>query len=650
MPTISSPKTGCSLIGGLTAMLLGTLLGTVSAAEGEIPRTPNNEIGVGTELGHPPYSFLDEHDEPTSFNVELAITYSAFVLIPLVAVLTCLALWSRMLKRRVAQRTAELERELRERKAVEERLRLAAQMASDLIYEWDLATDSLKWFGDIDQALGYQPGEFPHTLEAWAERVHPEDRDRVAAAIERYRTSTGQLHEVYQIMRKDGSWRYWSAHGVPVLDNSGRPVKFIGVCRDVTERKQAEAELSQAKGAAEAANRAKSQFLANMSHEIRTPMTAILGFIDVLLENPGEEVTLKATQTIKRNGEHLLEIINGILDLSKIEAGKMHTEQVPCSPDRLLGEVVSLMKVRADAKGLRLDREYDGPIPESIRSDPTRLRQILINLVGNALKFTELGGVEIVAKLLAGDGSCPKLQFKVTDTGIGMTTSQMEKLFQPFAQADNSTTREFGGSGLGLAISHRFAEMLGGDIQVASQLCQGSCFTVTVATGPLERVGLIEKPSDVTPAPETSRSSAPERTTIRPGCRILLAEDGPDNQRLLSFLLKKAGADVTVTENGKLAVDLAKTAWGEGEPFDLVLMDMQMPVLDGYGATKKLRASGYQGPIVALTAHTMTGDREKCLSVGCDDYIPKPIDKQMLLGTVARYTTNKPDAEACFRP
>ncbi len=425
--------------------------------------------------------------------------------------------------------------------------------------------------------------------------------------------------------------------------DKGSPLLFTGFIRDLTEQKAMEAELI-AREAAEASNQAKTEFLANMSHEIRTPMTAILGFSEVVLGNVSDPQNIEGLKTIQRNGEYLLKIINDILDISKIESGKLEVEQIECSPCQVLSDVASLMRVRASATGLPLEVEYEGPMPQHIRSDPTRLRQILFNLIGNAIKFTEVGKVQVVARLLDAGSDEPKMQFDIVDTGIGMTDQQIGKLFQPFVQADTSTTREFGGTGLGLTISKRLAEMLGGNIQVHSTPGEGSIFSVTVSTGSLEGVTLVDNMTDAEAS--TERVAKPTIADIRLACRILLAEDGPDNQRLISFILKKAGAEVTVAENGQIALDLALVARNEGIPFDVILMDMQMPILDGYEATRKLREAGYVGSIIALTAHAMNSDRNKCLDAGCDDYMTKPIDRKKLISLAERYALPRTPGDA----
>jgi signal transduction histidine kinase/ActR/RegA family two-component response regulator len=389
--------------------------------------------------------------------------------------------------------------------------------------------------------------------------------------------------------------------------------------------------------AAEAANRAKTAFLANMSHEIRTPMTAILGYADMMLE-PGQTISDRhdCLQVVRRNARHLLELINNVLDISKIEADKLTVDPAPTDLPDLLADLVSLMRPRAAEKGLSFDLETEGSLPREIHTDTLRLRQILINLVGNAIKFTATGKVKLRVKL-----EPPSiLRVDVIDTGIGLAADQLSRLFQPFSQADNSTTRRYGGTGLGLTISRRLANMLGGDVTATSAPGRGSTFTLRIDVGPIEQLTLVEAPREAMRPKKSSKDSSEPAWSLRG--RILLCEDGPDNQRLICAHLRRAGAQVTVAENGRLGVDATLDAIKGHKPFDLILMDMQMPELDGYGAASELRKKNCTTPIIALTAHAMAQDREKCLAAGCTDYLTKPVDKNTLLKTLSKYLTTAP--------
>lgn len=405
---------------------------------------------------------------------------------------------------------------------------------------------------------------------------------------------------------------------------------FLEVFVDISEQKRAEREILRAKEAAEAANVAKSQFLANMSHEIRTPLNAIIGFTDILRKvgsHADEAAREDYLATIHTSGRHLLNLINDVLDLSKIEADKLQIEQIRCSPHEILCDVVSVLRVRALEKGLSLDCRWLSGVPETILTDPARFRQLLMNLVSNAVKFTKTGGVQVIAKLVP-DQPDSRLVIQVTDTGIGIPTDKFEAIFDPFIQADNSVTRHFGGTGLGLTISRRIARALGGDIEVSSEVGKGTTFLVSISTGPLKDIEILEAPTT-----DGMRSIRPQEQEPLPslaGVDVLLVEDGESNRKLISLVLREAGAKVMTAENGQIGVDLALTT-----PANLVLMDMQMPVMDGYTATTLLRQKGVRTPIIALTAHAMTGDEEKCRAAGCSGYVTKPIDGDLLVRTIA---------------
>jgi PAS domain S-box-containing protein len=419
-----------------------------------------------------------------------------------------------------------------------------------------------------------------------------------------------------------GEYRMFNVNCSPLLGSKGRYCGVMVTFDDVTLLQKQNVALGEAKKAAEVANQAKSTFLANMSHEIRTPMNAIMGFADVLRrgmeDNEGRR--REYLNLIHRSGTHLIELINDILDLSKIEAGKLEVEITEANPYQIMRDVVDVLRVRAEQAGIEFDCCVIGEIPATIQSDPTRLRQILINLVGNAIKFTSEGGVSIDCRLPA-DTDASRLEFQVKDTGIGMTEQQIARIFHPFEQGDSSVTRRFGGTGLGLSISKRLAEALGGGIQVQSTPGEGSTFTVSVNTGPLAGVPMINA-SDA--AQDLEQTNAAKRSAdairLRPS-HVLVVDDGQSNRELIRFLLLRSGVEVSEAENGIVALERF-----DAGTHDLVLMDMQMPVMDGYEATRQLRERGYRKPIVALTANAMQGDEVQCRQAGCSHFLPKPID------------------------
>jgi signal transduction histidine kinase/ActR/RegA family two-component response regulator len=401
--------------------------------------------------------------------------------------------------------------------------------------------------------------------------------------------------------------------------------RAITIARQMTESlrisEQRQRELA---AKAELANQAKSEFLANMSHEIRTPMTAILGYADIVEArdaDPGERA--EAVRAIRRSGQHLLTIINDVLDLSKIESGRLQISEETSDVGVLVNDVLGGLRPQADRKGLRVSARLDTPVPELVITDTHRVRQVLINLVGNAIKFTETGGVDIVVTYRLG-----RLRLSVRDTGVGIAPEKLDLVFQPFEQADNSMTRRHEGTGLGLTISRRLAALLGGELTASSREGHGSVFILDIPAPPAE--GSREITALPRPAAAPAENSEPALRIT--GARVLLAEDGPDNQKLISFILSKAGMEVDVVSNGRQAVDRIAA----GHAYDLLITDMQMPEMDGYAAARLLRADGYDRPILALTAHAMEGDRERCLQAGCDDYETKPIDRTSLLRTIER--------------
>ncbi|MCM2373480.1 CheR family methyltransferase [Aporhodopirellula aestuarii] len=423
----------------------------------------------------------------------------------------------------------------------------------------------------------------------------------------------------YQVAGKIERWVDFSLN--PVFDHDGTVAFMIPSGFDITDRYEIEARLEQARAAAEAASESKSAFLANMSHEIRTPMTAILGYADLIAEKVGDQETASYVDTIRRNGGFLLEIINDILDLSKIEAGKLDVSEEIFSPRQLIEDVQSIMGVRAKEGGIELSVEFHSQVPSLIMSDTKRLKQILINLVGNAIKFTPEGSVDVAVS-----HSGEMLRVEITDTGIGMSEQHLENLFQPFSQGDGNVNREFGGTGLGLAISRRLAEILGGQITVTSELGRGSTFTVDVRARPI--VGRADASTEESQA---SSDKTLDAKSVRLECDVLVVDDRRDIRFLSRSILQRAGATVEEAEDGEVAIAVVKERLERSRPFGLIVLDMQMPRLDGYATAKILRELGYVGPIIALTADAMQGDMKRCLEAGCNDYLSKPIDSAILL-------------------
>ncbi len=483
---------------------------------------------------------------------------------------------------------------------------------------------------EADAMLGRQSGEL-----GWASPdgspITPEVLPWAKALLE------GSPHrsDVIHLRNRHGKLCSFLVNCSPVLGGGGKHAGVLVSLDDITVLEEHKDELRQSKEEAEAANRSKSDFLANMSHEIRTPMNAILGFTEVLKRGyaKSEAESRKHLNTIHSSGKHLLELINDVLDLSKVEAGRLDVELIDFAPHHVVRDVAKVLAVKAEEKGISLNVLVQGLVPETIRSDPTRLRQIVTNLVGNAIKFTSEGGVDLVLRLDSAAAS-PHLVLEIVDSGVGMPADKVESVFDPFVQADSSVTRQFGGTGLGLAISRRFARALGGDVVATSELGKGSTFTVTLDPGPLEGVRMIDADEALSAAGETDEDEA--KHWVFPPTRVLVVDDGEENRDLLAIVLGDVGLEVEGAENGQVGVDMV-----EAGTFDVVLMDMQMPIMDGKTATRTLRERGCELPIIALTANAMKGYEQELIEAGCTGYLTKPIDVDHLLATLAELLGGK---------
>ena len=522
--------------------------------------------------------------------------------------------------------------ELEEAKVQLEEAQALARIGS---WSYDEQTNVHHWSKQMYRIFSLEDSDAKTHYNRMLESIHPEDAMKLEEAVKTASGDGTPYSLVVRMQKADADVRYVRCEGRSRRDSRGKIVGLYGTSADVTAEVEREQALKAARNQADAANRAKSEFLANMSHEIRTPLTAILGFAEVMREDEkfaAPKHWLHDLDTIAGAGKHLLTIINDILDLSKIEADKTTLELIETPLIEIISEVVRLLSSNASGKGVLLCAKLLTPVPNRIQSDPTRLRQILMNLVGNAVKFTEAGTVEVNASVTEVDGH-KFLTINIEDTGRGINTDQSQSLFQAFEQSDNTVSRKFGGTGLGLTISRRLAILLGGDVTlVRTELGKGSCFRLQI---PL----IIADGSEFANVIESKDIPGGDVHAGKPSLqgRILLAEDGIDNQRLISFILKKAGAAVDIAENGQVALEMLERANEQSTPFDLLLSDMQMPVMDGYMLARTLREKRVKLPIVALTAHALAEDRQKCIDAGCDDYLSKPIDKNALLSICAKW-------------
>jgi signal transduction histidine kinase/ActR/RegA family two-component response regulator len=518
------------------------------------------------------------------------------------------------LERRVAERTEQLQQLAR-------RLTQAQAIGHIGSWEWDVVTGHLSWSDELFRIMDVDVGREP-SYDIYMEVVHPDDRAKVAQLTAEAQARQGSFVFEHRIVRRDASVRFVRAEGHASTEPDGA-CKMAGTVQDVTEYKEAQARLLAATAAAEAANQAKSDFLANMSHEIRTPMNAIIGLSHLALRTELDARQRDYVTKVQGAGQHLLGVINDILDFSKVEAGRMELEPAEFDLPGLMESVGSIVGAECERKQLDLVVHLDPALPARLVADSFRLRQVLLNLAGNAVKFTEAGGVVITVNAVETARGLVA-EFRVDDTGIGLTPEQAGRLFRSFSQADSSTTRKYGGTGLGLSISKKIVELMGGDIGVESQHGIGSTFWFRVPVTPAapQEAPLLRLP-DV-------NATGPSRLR---GARVLLVEDNDINQIVACEMLQEAGLVVDVAEHGAAAL-----ANLEAARYDVVLMDMQMPVMDGVTATRAIRANPLLSdlPVIAMTANAMERDRRLCLEAGMDDVVVKPIDPDALWAALLR--------------
>ena len=531
----------------------------------------------------------------------------------------------------LAQRTAQLvQAHARARQALhasEQRLMLAVQGANIGLWDWNLHTHHVHFSEEWAAMLGYATNALAPHYTSLVALLHPDEAIRFGNEIGAYfqarRTDTFRTE--VQLRCKDGAYKWVAFTGrVVEYDADGEPVRATGVSMDISATKAYEHAMAAARDAAETASRAKGDFLANMSHEIRTPMNGILGLTDLCLAselNPEQRGHLEMVHT---SAKALLTVINDILDFSKIEANKLDIEHQPFNLPQLMRHALAPLKHRAEGRDLVFRIDVAPAVPEWVVGDADRLRQVLLNLVGNAVKFTEQGHVTVHVAVVSSGATPPVWRFAVQDSGIGIAPERQASVFDAFSQADTSITRRFGGTGLGLTISSRLVGLMGGRLQVSSQPGEGSRFWFDLG------LPVAQAPSlDLTPA----------LAELPRGLRVLVAEDHPINQVVARKILEHLGQQVTVVANGELAV-AAFVAQPRDRRFDLVFMDIQMPVLDGFAAARRLReheaSLGRHTPILAMTAHAMEGYRERCLAGGMDGYVTKPVERQQLVQEMRR--------------
>ena len=522
---------------------------------------------------------------------------------------------------------------------IEKHLEGLLSYSSHGVWDWlNLKSTEQWWSPRFYELIGYQNQEIDSSMDTLKLLLHPDDVEHTFQAFEDALINNNPFELEYRLRIKGGTYRWFRGYANVLRNDSGQAVRMTGSMTDIHLRVQTEEELRLARLEAFHAKEEKKNFLAMMSHEIRTPLTAILGYSEMILESAQDPFTQTSAETIHINGEYLLNTVNDFLDLSKIEEGRFDLELLECSPITVIENVRTLMRRKAEQKQLALKIACEQDLPETIKSDPIRLKQILSNILGLAIKISEKGSIDLNVSSDSDSEGKAILLFRVTFKNNKLDLDRLKLLFASSQMEEHALPGLGGGTGLGLFVSKQLAAILGGQISVTKQTGDASQTSIllSIATGDLRREKMYRYNS--ASLIREIKSSKVSSDLLRKNSRILLVEDGIYNQRLIKFLLSKAGADVKVVEHGQQALDeLQKNEIPDeeiGAEYDLILMDIQMPVLDGYTTTRRLRSLGFTKPIIALTANVMPGDREKCIAVGCDEYLSKPIDRKRLIETI----------------
>jgi signal transduction histidine kinase/CheY-like chemotaxis protein len=516
-----------------------------------------------------------------------------------------------------------LQKEVADKDAAESALRLALQSSNAMEWSWDFSKDRFICKGDLSRSLGLQSRYFSASMNEFLQLLHGEDRLMFQVQAQELALQGGELDTELRVRWSDGKLRDLVFRGRTQLGSDGRISSITGIAWDTTAQKT-QGRIRQERDIHEAANKAKSMFLANASHEIRTPLAAINGYVEALLQKQEDPQACEAQTrsdllAIDRNSKHLISLVNDFLDLSKLDTGRLYIQKSPMSLENELAESILMVKSSLDAKNLELIVIHETPLPPHIESDALRFRQILVNLLTNAIKFTDVGRITIRISHFVSTSGEGNLKLQISDSGIGMDEATKSHLFEPFMRGSNEEVQRVSGSGLGLALSLHLARLLGGDLKLlSSSRGAGSTFELTIHTGVVANLAL----------PTNKKPRITSRDQLI-GANILVVDDDADLRDLMKRFLIRQGANVDVGENGAIAVELATR-----RRYDVILMDMKMPILNGYDATAALRSRNYKGPIIALTAYANTDDKNRSLEAGCDNYLSKPVDFAFMVSTI----------------